>query len=177
MPWQEDRGISGSRRTRSAARDGAGATLASIAGVTITREGRYSLPKDRLGTPRNATEALATPSRQPASLHGLRVSSPLEADSDRLLAGLLCPLTVKTASQARHNHVASARSVVTTRPATPHCLARRYASLKSGLPDRNDLRAGAPLRDLARGSPRRNGGWTATSCGPPCPIRRSRRWS
>ena len=85
MPWQEDRGISGSRRTRSAARDGAGATLASIAGVTITREGRYSLPKDRLGTPRNATEALATPSRQPASLHGLRVSSPLEADSDRLL--------------------------------------------------------------------------------------------
>ena len=86
MPWQEDRGISGSRRTRSAARDGAGATLASIAGVTITREGRYSLPKDRLGTPRNATEALATPSRQPASLHGLRVSSPLEADSDRLLA-------------------------------------------------------------------------------------------
>ena len=40
-----------------------------------------------MGTPRNATEALATPSRQPASLHGLRVSSPLEADSDRLLAG------------------------------------------------------------------------------------------
>ena len=91
MPWQEDRGISGSRRTRSAARDGAGDTLASIAGVTITREGRYSLPKDRLGTPRNATEALATPSRQPASLHGLRVSSPLEADSDRLQGTALEP--------------------------------------------------------------------------------------
>ena len=42
-----------------------------------------------MGTPRNATEALATPSRQPASLHGLRVSSPLEADSDRLLGTAL----------------------------------------------------------------------------------------
>ena len=41
-----------------------------------------------------------------------------------------------------------------------------------------DLRARASLRDLARGSPMpERGGWTATSCGLPCPIRRSRRWS
>ena len=45
-----------------------------------------SLPKEPLGHSPERNQALATSSRPPASLHGLRVFLTLEADSDRLLA-------------------------------------------------------------------------------------------
>ena len=70
MPWQEDSGIGGFRRTSSAAREGAEATLASIAGVTIHSR------RSRLGTPLSATKRRRPPAARLRRSTGFAYPSP-----------------------------------------------------------------------------------------------------
>ena len=85
---------------------------------------------------------------QPDARHGRGFSHPTDSRAPLTAqyvlvgasSGFLSPLTVKNSSPTRHNHVCHRPIRGPYTPCTRlNSFAYRYASLKSGLPDRNSL--------------------------------------